>query len=88
MSNVNVIYQKIHFRHDPRWSAITGPTAGDVVLCVACVIEMMESKDVSVSINSNVSYWSNCKLFVLLVLKYCPYSVYESQWHWQESEEC
>ncbi|XP_062386904.1 meiosis inhibitor protein 1-like [Sardina pilchardus] len=47
MSNVDVIYKKVHFRHDPRWSAITGPSAGDVVLCVACVIEMMESKDVS-----------------------------------------
>ncbi|XP_076122779.1 meiosis inhibitor protein 1 [Alosa pseudoharengus] len=47
MSNMDVIYQKVHFRHDPRWSAITGPSADDVVLCVACVIEMMESKDVS-----------------------------------------
>ncbi|KAL2100972.1 hypothetical protein ACEWY4_002733 [Coilia grayii] len=47
MPSVDVVYQKIHFRHDPRWSAITGPTAEDVVLCAACVIEMMESKDVS-----------------------------------------
>ncbi|XP_035255218.1 meiosis inhibitor protein 1-like isoform X3 [Anguilla anguilla] len=47
MSNLNVVYEKIHYRHDPRWQPRLGPAAGSAELCVACAIEMMESAEVS-----------------------------------------
>lgn len=49
MTSENIIYDKIHFRHDPKWSGRLGPAeGGGLRLCVACVIEMMESEDVAV----------------------------------------
>ena len=48
MSSLDVVYEKIHFRHDPRWLRRLGPAAGCWELCVACAIEMMESAEVSV----------------------------------------
>nr|XP_057905882.1 meiosis inhibitor protein 1-like isoform X2 [Doryrhamphus excisus] len=48
MTSEEIIYDKIHFRHDPRWSGRLGPAeGGGLQLCVACVIEMLESDDVS-----------------------------------------
>ncbi|XP_036420934.1 meiosis inhibitor protein 1 [Colossoma macropomum] len=40
MSNLDVILEKIHLRHDPRWSARG--------VCVACVLELMDREDVSI----------------------------------------
>jgi hypothetical protein len=49
MASVDVVYDKFHFRHDPKWTGRLGPQdGGGVLLCVACVIEMMESKEISV----------------------------------------
>ncbi|XP_055366740.1 meiosis inhibitor protein 1 isoform X3 [Betta splendens] len=49
MTSADIIYDKIHFRHDPRWSGRLGPAGGGgLQLCVACVMEMMESNDVAV----------------------------------------
>ncbi|XP_028841752.1 meiosis inhibitor protein 1 [Denticeps clupeoides] len=47
MSGVDVVYEKIHFRHDPRWTASVGSGAEARVLCVACFTEMLETKEVS-----------------------------------------
>ncbi|CAL8273948.1 unnamed protein product [Lota lota] len=48
MASVDVAYDKFHFRHDPKWTGRLGPQdGGGVMLCVACVIEMMESKEIS-----------------------------------------
>ncbi|KAM4635612.1 meiosis inhibitor protein 1 [Polymixia lowei] len=49
MSSVDIVYDKIHFRHDPTWTGRLGPPdgGGGVIVCVACVIEMMESDDVA-----------------------------------------
>ncbi|XP_036407892.1 meiosis inhibitor protein 1 [Megalops cyprinoides] len=47
MSNVDIVYEKIHYRHDPRWTGRLGPANGGTMLCVACVIEMMETAEVS-----------------------------------------
>ncbi|KAJ3600686.1 hypothetical protein NHX12_031664 [Muraenolepis orangiensis] len=48
MATVDIVYDKFHFRHDPKWTGRLGPQdGGGVMLCVACVIEMMESKDIS-----------------------------------------
>ncbi|XP_059930995.1 LOW QUALITY PROTEIN: meiosis inhibitor protein 1-like [Gadus macrocephalus] len=48
MASVDVVYDKFHFRHDPKWTGRLGPQdGGGVLLCVACVIEMMESKEIS-----------------------------------------
>ncbi|KAJ8254328.1 hypothetical protein COCON_G00209400 [Conger conger] len=47
MSSLNVVYEKIHYRHDPRWLRRLGPAASCSELCVACAIEMMESDEVS-----------------------------------------
>lgn len=49
MTSGNIVYDKIHFRHDPKWSGRLGPAeGGGLLLCVACAIEMIESEDVSV----------------------------------------
>ncbi|XP_049331740.1 meiosis inhibitor protein 1 isoform X3 [Astyanax mexicanus] len=40
MSNLDLILENVHLRHDPRWSARG--------LCVACVLELMDREDVSV----------------------------------------
>ncbi|XP_077940747.1 meiosis inhibitor protein 1 isoform X2 [Gasterosteus aculeatus] len=48
MSSGDIFYDKIHFRHDPKWSGRLGPAeGGGQMLCVACVIEMIESEDIS-----------------------------------------
>ncbi|XP_060761178.1 meiosis inhibitor protein 1-like [Neoarius graeffei] len=49
MAAVDVVYEKIHHRHDPRWSARhEGGAWVGLRVCVACVIELMDSQDVSV----------------------------------------
>lgn len=49
MTTADIVYDKIHFRHDPKWSGRLGPAeGGGLLLCVACVIEMLESDDVAV----------------------------------------
>ncbi|XP_061701524.1 meiosis inhibitor protein 1 isoform X2 [Syngnathoides biaculeatus] len=48
MASEEIIYDKIHFRHDTKWSGRLGPAEGrGLFLCVACVIEMLESDDIS-----------------------------------------
>ncbi|XP_061892385.1 meiosis inhibitor protein 1-like isoform X1 [Entelurus aequoreus] len=48
MSSKEVIYEKNHFRHDPRWSGRLGPAeGGGLLLCVACVLDMLERDDCS-----------------------------------------
>ncbi|XP_044036641.1 meiosis inhibitor protein 1 isoform X6 [Siniperca chuatsi] len=48
MTSGDIIYDKIHFRHDPKWSGRLGPAdGGGLLLCVACVIEMIESEDIA-----------------------------------------
>lgn len=47
--SVDVVSDKIHSRHDPKWSGRLGPAeGGGLLVCVACVIEMIESDDVAV----------------------------------------
>ena len=49
MTSGDIVYDKIHFRHDPKWSGRLGPAeGGGRLLCVACVIEMIESEDIAV----------------------------------------
>ncbi|XP_053494428.1 meiosis inhibitor protein 1-like isoform X5 [Ictalurus furcatus] len=53
MATVDVVYEKIHHRHDPRWCACVGTghevrAGASLRVCVACVIELMDSQDVSV----------------------------------------
>ncbi|KAM9346022.1 meiosis inhibitor protein 1 [Symphorus nematophorus] len=44
MRSGDIVYDKIHDRHDPKWSGRLGPAeGGGLLLCVACVIEMFES---------------------------------------------
>ncbi|XP_031176654.1 meiosis inhibitor protein 1 isoform X6 [Sander lucioperca] len=48
MTSGDIVYDKIHFRHDPKWSGRLGPAeGGGVLLCVACVIEMIDSDDIA-----------------------------------------
>lgn len=54
MATVDVVCEKIHHRHDPRWCAGTGHDVGagatpSLRVCVACVIELVDSQDVSVT---------------------------------------
>lgn len=47
--SVDVVSDKNHSRHDPKWSGRLGPArGGGLLLCVACVIEMIERDDVAV----------------------------------------
>lgn len=49
MTGGDIIYDKFHVRHDPKWSGRLGPAeGGGLLLCVGCVIEMMESDDIAV----------------------------------------
>ncbi|XP_041830277.1 meiosis inhibitor protein 1 isoform X2 [Melanotaenia boesemani] len=48
MTMTNLVYDKIHFRHDLKWSVSLRPAEdGGVLFCVACVIEMMETEDIA-----------------------------------------
>ncbi|XP_030262577.1 meiosis inhibitor protein 1 isoform X2 [Sparus aurata] len=48
MSTGDIVYDNIHFRHDPKWSGRLGPAeGGGLLLCVACAIEMIESDDIA-----------------------------------------
>nr|XP_033501775.1 meiosis inhibitor protein 1 [Epinephelus lanceolatus] len=48
MTCADIVYDKIHFRHDPKWSGRLGPAeGGGLLLCVACVMEMIESDDIA-----------------------------------------
>ncbi|KAM7372353.1 hypothetical protein PAMP_009527 [Pampus punctatissimus] len=48
MTSVDIVYDKTHFRHDPKWSGRLGPAeGGGLLLCVACVIDMLESDDIA-----------------------------------------
>lgn len=47
--SADIICDQIHFRHDSKWSGRLGPAeGGGVLLCVACVIEMIESEEIAV----------------------------------------
>lgn len=49
MTSGDIVYDNIHFRHDPKWSGRLGPAeGGGLLLCVACAIEMIESDDIAV----------------------------------------
>ncbi|KAM8724342.1 meiosis inhibitor protein 1 [Acanthopagrus schlegelii] len=48
MTSGDIVYDNIHFRHDPKWSGRLGPAeGGGLLLCVACAIEMIESDDIA-----------------------------------------
>ncbi|XP_071330454.1 meiosis inhibitor protein 1 isoform X3 [Trachinotus anak] len=48
MMSVDIVHEKFHLRHDPKWSGRLGPAeGGGLLVCVACVIEMIESEDIS-----------------------------------------
>ncbi|XP_041719338.2 meiosis inhibitor protein 1 isoform X2 [Coregonus clupeaformis] len=69
MTSMDVVYEKIHFRHDPKWSVhvrMGHPVQGSLMICVACVIEMMESNNVA-SVRKSVALSG-----ISGVLKSCP----------------
>lgn len=73
MASVDVVYDQIHHRHDPRWSADAGAghDAGawaNLRVCVACVVELIDSRDVSVKM-LNVIKFIRLLLFVELKSK-------------------
>ncbi|XP_068434183.1 meiosis inhibitor protein 1 isoform X2 [Clinocottus analis] len=48
MTRGDIVLDKIHFRHDPKWSGRLGPADGSgPLLCVPCVIEMIDSEDIA-----------------------------------------
>ncbi|XP_072299794.1 meiosis inhibitor protein 1 isoform X2 [Eucyclogobius newberryi] len=48
MSPGDIICEKIHFRHEAQWCGRLGPAGGGgLMLCVLCVVEMMERQDVA-----------------------------------------
>ncbi|KAK5885383.1 hypothetical protein CesoFtcFv8_019095 [Champsocephalus esox] len=48
MTGVDIVYDKIHLGHDPKWSGRLGPAEGSgLLVCVACVVEMIESEDIA-----------------------------------------
>ncbi|KAF7220677.1 meiosis inhibitor protein 1-like, partial [Nothobranchius furzeri] len=46
MNNTDVVYEKTHFRHDRKWSVHLRPADGGMLLCMACVIEMIETQEI------------------------------------------
>ncbi|XP_030592443.1 meiosis inhibitor protein 1 isoform X2 [Archocentrus centrarchus] len=48
MTSRDIVYDKFHFRHDPKWSSRLGPPEGDGLrLCLACLIEMIDDEDIA-----------------------------------------
>ncbi|KAM9746473.1 meiosis inhibitor protein 1 [Menidia menidia] len=48
MTEANLVYDKVHFRHDSKWNFRLRTTEeGGVLLCVACVIEIIEAEEVA-----------------------------------------
>uniref|UniRef100_A0A3Q2NZ69 Meiotic double-stranded break formation protein 1 n=1 Tax=Fundulus heteroclitus TaxID=8078 RepID=A0A3Q2NZ69_FUNHE len=48
MASVDIVYEQVHFRHDPKWSVRLRPAeGGGPLLCVACAIEMMETAEMA-----------------------------------------
>ncbi|XP_006798004.1 meiosis inhibitor protein 1 isoform X2 [Neolamprologus brichardi] len=48
MTSRDIVCKKIHFRHDPKWSRRLGPVeGGGLLLCVACLIEMIDDEDIA-----------------------------------------
>ncbi|XP_005468492.1 meiosis inhibitor protein 1 isoform X5 [Oreochromis niloticus] len=48
MTSRDIVCNKIHFRHDPKWSRRLGPVeGGGLLLCVACLIEMIDDEDIA-----------------------------------------
>lgn len=66
MATVDVVYEKIHQRHDPRWCVSVGHGDASLRVCVTCVIELMNCQDVSV-----IVYFADFFLLILCVFPYC-----------------
>lgn len=47
MTTSDIIYEKVHFRHDPKWSVRVRPAEGGL-LCLACVIEIIQAEEMAV----------------------------------------
>ncbi|XP_039901769.1 meiosis inhibitor protein 1-like isoform X2 [Simochromis diagramma] len=48
MTSRDIVCNKIHFRHDPKWSRRLGPVeGGGLLLCVACLIEIIDDEDIA-----------------------------------------
>uniref|UniRef100_A0A096LZS0 Meiotic double-stranded break formation protein 1 n=1 Tax=Poecilia formosa TaxID=48698 RepID=A0A096LZS0_POEFO len=46
MASTDIVYEQVHFRHDPKWSVrLRSAEGGGLLLCVACAIEMMETEE-------------------------------------------
>lgn len=48
MTTADIIYEKVHFRHNPKWSVRLRPAEGGL-LCLACVIEIIEAEEIAVT---------------------------------------
>ncbi|XP_068193535.1 meiosis inhibitor protein 1 [Antennarius striatus] len=56
MASRDIVYDKNHFRHDPKWSGRLGPAeGGGLLLCVACVVEMIDSESIAVGNKTSFS---------------------------------
>ncbi|MEQ2315534.1 hypothetical protein AMECASPLE_023341, partial [Ameca splendens] len=48
MAGADVVYELVHFRHDPKWSVrLRSAEGGGLLLCLACAIEMMEAEEMA-----------------------------------------
>ncbi|XP_014838593.1 PREDICTED: meiosis inhibitor protein 1 isoform X1 [Poecilia mexicana] len=46
MASTDIVYEQVHFRHDPKWSVrLRSAEGGGLLFCVACAIEMMETEE-------------------------------------------
>lgn len=71
----DIVYDKFHLGHDPKWSGRLGPAdGGGLLLCVACVIEMIESNDIAVRNTMNV-FFSPKVLFQPTKINPCHISI-------------
>lgn len=72
----DIVYDKFHLRHDPKWSGRLGPAdGGGLLLCVACVIEMIESNDIAVRNTMNVFFSPPKVLFQPTKINPCHISI-------------
>ncbi|XP_013868380.1 meiosis inhibitor protein 1 [Austrofundulus limnaeus] len=47
MSSADIIYEKVHFGHDPKWSIRLRPEEGGGLFCLACVVEIIQADEIA-----------------------------------------
>ncbi|XP_028672660.2 meiosis inhibitor protein 1-like [Erpetoichthys calabaricus] len=48
MADTSILCERIHYRHDHKWTAVVEMSGNSCLLCTACVVEMLEDQTLSI----------------------------------------